>query len=178
LHDISKDGRVLLSRETWRRQIRGLFPGDKAEHPYSWLDDTEVTAISADGRFISIYEAGEIYYFENNSLAYYRGTDGSPAVRLGVGTAAISPDGKWVLLASNHVNPKLPLQLQPIGPGDAKDLLTPGLVAFDHYVWSDATVARLFTRLRLIRTSGTSISKRWASSRILELGGGRGRVAD
>jgi Tol biopolymer transport system component len=137
LHDISKDGRVLLSRETWRRQIRGLFPGDKAEHPYSWLDDTEATAISADGRFISIYEAGEIYYLENNSLAYYRATDGSPAVRLGVGTPAISPDGKWVVLASNHVSPKLPLQLQPIGPGDSKDLPTPGLIAFDHYVWSD-----------------------------------------
>ncbi|MGA8619027.1 MAG: protein kinase [Candidatus Sulfotelmatobacter sp.] len=137
LHDISKEGRVLLSHETWRRQIKGLFPGDKAEHPYSWLDDTEVTAISADGRFISIYEAGETYYLENNSLAYYRGTDGSPAVRLGVGTAAISPDGKWVLLASNHVNPKLPLQLQPIGPGDSKNLPTPGLVAFDHYAWSD-----------------------------------------
>jgi serine/threonine protein kinase len=137
LYDISKDGRVLLSRETWRRQIRGLFPGDKAEHPYSWLDDTEATAISADGRFISIYEAGEIYYLENNSLAYYRATDGSPAVRLGVGTPAISPDGKWVVLASNHVSPKMPLQLQPIGPGDSKDLPTPGLIAFDHYVWSD-----------------------------------------
>jgi serine/threonine protein kinase/Tol biopolymer transport system component len=137
LHDISKDGRVLLSRETWRRQIRGLFPGDKAEHPYSWLDDTEATAISADGRFISIYEAGEIYYLENNSLAYYRGTDGSPAVRLGVGTPAISPDGKWVLLGSNHVTPKLPLQLQPVGPGEAKDLPTPGVIAFDHYGWSD-----------------------------------------
>src|ERR1017187_364478 len=71
-----------------------LFPGDKSEHPYSWLDDTEVTAMSADGRFISIYEAGEVYALENSSLAYYRATDGSPAVRLGVGTAAISPDGK------------------------------------------------------------------------------------
>src|SRR5271165_4903953 len=137
LHDISKDGRVLLSHETWRRQIKGLFPGDKSEHPYSWLDDTSVTAMSADGRFISIYEAGEVYTLENNSLAYYRATDGSPAVRLGVGTAAISPDGKWVLLASNHVRPSLPLQLQPIGPGNARDLSTPGLIAFDHYVWSD-----------------------------------------
>ena len=137
LHDISKDGRVLLSHETWRRQIKGLFPGDKSEHPYSWLDDTSVTAISADGRFISIYEAGEVYSLENNSLAYYRATDGSPAVRLGVGTAAISPDGKWVLLASNHASPRLPLQLQPIGPGNAKDLSTPGVIAFDHYTWSD-----------------------------------------
>ncbi len=137
LHDISKDGRVLLSRETWRRQIRGLFPGDKAEHPYSWLDDTEVTAMSADGRLISMYEAGEIYGIENNSLSYYRSTDGTPPVRLGVGTAAISPDGKWVLLGSNHIDRKLPLQLQPIGPGDSRDLPTPGLIAFDHHVWSD-----------------------------------------
>ena len=36
-------------------------------------------------------EAGEVYPLENNSLAYYRAADGSPAVRLGVGTAAISP---------------------------------------------------------------------------------------
>ncbi len=137
VHDISKDGRVLLSRETWRRQIKGLFPGDKSEHPYSWLDDTEATGISADGRIISMYEAGEVYALENDSLAYYRSTDGSPPVRLGVGTPAISPDGKWVLVGSNHVNPKLPLQLQPIGPGDARDLPTSGLLAFDHYVWSD-----------------------------------------
>ena len=93
--------------------------------------------MSADGRFISIYEAGEVYALENSSLAYYRATDGSPAVRLGVGTAAISPDGKWVLLASNHARPNLPLQLRPIGPGNARDLSTPGLIAFDHYTWSD-----------------------------------------
>jgi hypothetical protein len=82
-------------------------------------------------------EAGDVYALENNSLAYYRAADGSPAVRLGVGTAAISPDGKWVLLASNHVSPKLPLQHEPIGPGNAKDLSTPWLIAFDHYAWSD-----------------------------------------
>ena len=28
-------------------------------------------------------------------------------------------------------------QVQPIGPGDSKDLPTPGLIAFDHPVWSD-----------------------------------------
>jgi serine/threonine protein kinase/Tol biopolymer transport system component len=137
LEDISKDGLVLLSRETWRRQIRGLFPGDKAEHPYSWLDDTQVTAMSADGRLISMYEAGEVYSLENNSLAYYRSADGSPPVRLGVGTPAISPDGKWVLMGSNHATPKLPLQLQPIGSGEARNLPTPGLIAFDFLAWSD-----------------------------------------
>jgi serine/threonine protein kinase len=137
LHDISKDGRVLLSSETWRRQVRGLFPGDKSEHPYSWLDATEATAISADGRLLSIYEAGEIYSLENNTQAYYRATDGSPAVRLGPGNAPISPDGKWVLLASDHNSPRLPLELQPVGPGQARDLTAPGLVAFANLGWSD-----------------------------------------
>ena len=58
-------------------------------------------------------EAQEVDALENNSLAYSRPADASPAVRLGGGTAAISPDGKWVLLPSNHVSPKLPLQLEP-----------------------------------------------------------------
>jgi hypothetical protein len=37
-------------------------------------------------------EAGEVYALENNRLAYYRAADGSPALRLGVGTAPISPE--------------------------------------------------------------------------------------
>ncbi len=137
LHDISKDGLVLMSSESWRRQVRGFFPGDKAEHPYSWLDGTQATALSADGRLMSIYEAGEVYSLENNTLTYYRATDGSPAVRLGTGISVISPDGKWVLLGSDHASPQLPLQLQPIGPGQARNLNTPGLIAFDHFGWSD-----------------------------------------
>jgi Tol biopolymer transport system component len=56
LHDISRDGRVLLSHETWRLQLKGLFPGDTAEHPYSWLDSTNATGISNDGRSITFYE--------------------------------------------------------------------------------------------------------------------------
>jgi hypothetical protein len=36
-------------------------------------------------------EAGEVYALEDDSLAYYRAADGSPAVRLGAGRATISP---------------------------------------------------------------------------------------
>ena len=63
LHDISKDGRVLLSHETWRRQLIGFFPGDKREHPYSWLDSTQPTGFSDDGRLMSFYEGGDAYSF-------------------------------------------------------------------------------------------------------------------
>jgi len=136
LHDISKDGLVLLSRETWRRQMKGFFPGDKAEHFYSWLDDPEPTGITTDGRLVSEYEGGDVYALEHDFLAYYRPTDGSPAIRLGAGTPAISPDGKWCVLGSNHDVPHKPLQLQPLGPGQPKDLSTPGLVAFDRLSWS------------------------------------------
>jgi len=133
LHDIAKDGRVLLSHESWRRQLKGFFPGDKIEHPYSWLDDTKATGISDDGRSITFTEAGDTYYLENDFMAYYRATDGSPAVLLGAGTAAISPDGKW-LLSTNSKSHKL--QLQPIGPGESRELPTPGLKNFDHQGWS------------------------------------------
>jgi len=134
LHDIARDGRVLLSRESWRTQLMGLFPGDTHEHPYSWLDGTSANAISAVGRAISFYEGGEVYYIEGDLLGYYRRTDGSAAVRLGTGTAAISPDGKWVLAFSRKGRK---LVVQPIGPGEPKELPTPELVDFGHLVWSD-----------------------------------------
>src|SRR5579871_577457 len=137
LYDIAKDGRVLLTHEIWRRQMKGFFPGDKSEHAYSWLDDTQPTGFSADGRFLSFYEGGAVYSLENDFQAYYRPTDGSPAIRLGTGTLAISPDGKWVVMGSNHSDPRRPLQLQPLGPGQPRDLPNPGLVAFDRISWSD-----------------------------------------
>jgi Tol biopolymer transport system component len=137
LHDISKDGRILLSTEAWRHQLRGFFPGDRAEHFYSWLDDTQPTSISSDGRFLSFYEAGDIYRIDNDAQSYYRPTNGSPAVRLGPGAAVIAPDGKSVLIASDNDQHHQPLQLQPVGPGQSKNLPTPGLIAFNTMNWSD-----------------------------------------
>ena len=133
LHDIAKDGRVLLSRENWRTQMIGLFPGDTAEHPYSWLDDTVPTAFSNDGRWLSFNEAGEVYYLSGDRLAYYRRTDGSAAVSVGVGQSVISPDGKWILTYGR--GPKM--LLQPVGAGVPRELPTPGMTTFDSAVWSD-----------------------------------------
>lgn len=134
LHDVAKDGRILLSHESWRRQMIGFFPGDVAEHPYSWLDDTSPTAISANGRTVSFFEAGEVYSIEGDDLAYYRPTDGAPGVRLGTGLVTISPDGKSALWRSLK-SPKL--LLQPLGPGEARELPTPQAVRFAHEEWSD-----------------------------------------
>ncbi len=125
---------MLLSHQSFRRQMVGLFPGDKAEHPYSWLDDTSPTALSSDGRFISFFESGEIYYLESDDLAYYRATDGAPAVRLGAGYDTISPDGKSVLWRSLKSRK---LTLQPLGAGEPRDLSPPDLVDFRFEAWSD-----------------------------------------
>jgi len=38
--------------------LLGYFPGDKGEHPYSWLDTSVPTAISADGKTLSFFEGG------------------------------------------------------------------------------------------------------------------------
>ena len=137
LYDISKDGVVLLSHETWRRQMMAFFAGDKTEHPYTWSDDSQPTGITTDGRFVSFFEGGELYAIANDFQAYYRATDGSPAVRVGVGTNAISPDGKWIVLGSNQKEPRHPLEMQPLGPGQPRDLPTPALVAFDKIRWSE-----------------------------------------
>jgi hypothetical protein len=124
LHDISKDGHVLLSHENWRRQLVGLFAGDKQEHPYSWMDDTTATSITADGRWMSFTESGEVYYIAGEVLGFYRPTDGSPAVSVGPGITSISPDGKRIAVAS-HASHKL--LIQPVGLGETTELPTPGL---------------------------------------------------
>jgi eukaryotic-like serine/threonine-protein kinase len=134
LHDIARDGRVLLSHENWRRQLLGFFPGDKNEHPYSWLDDSNPTSLSADGRILSFTEGGAVYYIEGERLGYYRATDGSGAVRVGGGTTVASPDGKSLLIYDQK---SAKLRVQPIGLGEPREIPTPGLIAFDHGGWSD-----------------------------------------
>jgi hypothetical protein len=124
---------VLLSHENWRRQLVGMFPKDSAEHAYSWLDSTTPAALSNDGQWLSFREAGEAYYIGNDSQAYCRKTDGSPAVSLGDGQGTISPDGKWILTFSR----KSKMVLQPVGIGEPKQIPAPGLTNFDHASWSD-----------------------------------------
>ena len=134
LHDVTSDGRVLLSREDWRSQLVGFFPNDKQEHPYSWLDDTDPTGITNDGRTISFSEEGEVWSLANEGQLYVRSTDGSAPVSVGSGHATISPDGKWIA-ASTRTSTKL--MLQPVGLGEPKELPTPGFIAYENAAWSD-----------------------------------------
>lgn len=96
LQDIYKDGRVLLARDSWRRELKGLPTGDTKERDLSWLDYSYPADLSPDGRTLLFDEEGEGGGW--TYAVYLRRTDGSPAIRLGPGQAmALSPDGKWVI---------------------------------------------------------------------------------
>ena len=96
LRDISRDGRVLLTRDNERLGMLFMGPGEKTPRELSWKDWSIAVDISPDGKQILFGEEGE-----DSGSSYQVGlrpTDGSPPVILGPGVAqSLSPDGKWAL---------------------------------------------------------------------------------
>ncbi len=114
LHDVARDGRVLLERVTQEREIVGRAKGEPGERNLSWLDGSVPVALSADGRTLLFNEIGQGGGV--NHAVYLRRTDGSPAVRLGEGQAhALSADGQWALVSPDAQADYL--VLLPTGPG-------------------------------------------------------------
>ena len=106
LQDIWQDGRVLLSRDTWRRELIGLASGDSKEHDLSWFDYSYPSDISPDGKVLLFTEAGE--GGGPNYSVYQRKIGETSAVRLGDGLAiTVSPDGKWVIASPPPLLPNL-----------------------------------------------------------------------
>ena len=123
IHDIYKDGRVLLGRETPREGM--IYAPEKGrERDLSWFDFSTLADFSLDGTqalFTETGEGGGATY-----AVYLRKTDGSPAVRLGDGLAfGLSPDGK--MAASARVGDLQPIILLPTGAGSPKELPADGL---------------------------------------------------
>ena len=127
LLDIAKDGRVLLVRADWRRELLGQFANDPKQHELSWLDYTYPADLSSDGKTLLFDEeggGGALDYSKSSGLTYavyIRKTDGSPAVLLGEGGAvALSPDGKWAISQSQESPSQF--RLLPTGAGEPRDL--------------------------------------------------------
>ncbi|HMK73285.1 MAG TPA: serine/threonine-protein kinase, partial [Myxococcaceae bacterium] len=97
LEDISRTGTVLLNIRNERDELGFLGPDEPRERRLSSFG-----SVVAQG-LVSLSEDGRRVFFTeqvNGLRAYLRPTDGSPAVRLGVGDAlALSPDQRWVLIA-------------------------------------------------------------------------------
>ena len=124
LQDVARDGRVLLTRDVQRVGMVGMGPGATKESDLSWLDWSAPTDLSSDGKTLLFSESGE--GGGENYSTYIRPTDGSPAVRLGSGSAtALSPDQKWVIAGQVHA--PLESTLLPTGAGESRKLTHNGV---------------------------------------------------
>ena len=127
MFDIWRDGRVLLARADRRREVMSLSGDATKERDLSWLDYSYPADLSADGKLLLFDEegiGGGVQYGDVQDLTYavyIRATDGAPAIRLGEGgAAALSPDQKWVIIATP--NSPAQLRLLPTGAGETQSL--------------------------------------------------------
>src|SRR5439155_4208677 len=96
LLDIWRDGRLLLNRASWRREVIGA-PAGAPQRDLSWLDYTYPASLSRDGKTLLFDEEGEgggLRYGASRSgdsdtstgvpgyvySVYIRETNGSPAI--------------------------------------------------------------------------------------------------
>jgi Tol biopolymer transport system component len=127
LHDISRDGRLLLERTDERVEAVGLAPGETKERDLSWFDVNGLSDLSSDGRTLITTESGESGFH-----VFLRKTDGSPAVQLGDGGGfALSPDGRWLIV--QRLDPPR-LLIMPTGPGEGRTIAQQ---RFTGYVWAN-----------------------------------------
>jgi hypothetical protein len=136
LLDISRQGKILLNRETSRIEIGAHVAGEATERDLTWLEWNKPGQISRDGRWVlftgpsSEFGGGE-GGADSGYFVYLRKTDGSPPVRLGEGVATtLSPDGKVVLAGVKATlgDPDPELIIYPTGPGEPRRLPKSGLI--------------------------------------------------
>jgi hypothetical protein len=113
LHDISAEGRVLISRNTIRINLSCKPRAESQERDLTWLFASAVTSLSRDGATVIFADWLGRAVSSGNIQLFRRGVDGSPAVPIGEGNGgALSPDGRWVVAVSGEK-----LVLLPTGAG-------------------------------------------------------------
>jgi serine/threonine protein kinase len=135
LHDVSRNGQVLLSKEVWRTDIQLRGSGDSAERRLPWLDSAVLSDLSPDGKEMAFGEYGEASVapagYSNQS--YLRKTDGAAAVKLGNGYGPMfSPDTRSVVV---FMSDPPHLAILPTGVGETKNLDSSGIRQFYSQGW-------------------------------------------
>jgi Tol biopolymer transport system component len=144
LHDVSRDGKLLMSRESWRTGLQFRGPEDKKERDLAWLDFATVRDISADGSEITFDDWGQAA--GTKSLAYLRKTDGSEPVKLGAWwLPVLSPDGKSVLAINGSISAVRELTILPTGAGEIRKLDSPNFPLQTSLGWMPDGKAVYFT---------------------------------
>jgi WD40 repeat protein/predicted Ser/Thr protein kinase len=115
IQDLDRDGKVLFTDGTGRREIVGFPTLGGTPRNLTALNWSFPVDMSADG--------GRVLFTEQQReppAVYVRGLDGSPAVRIGEGEAcSLSPDGRWALtLKGSERRPVL----VPTGAGEPRTL--------------------------------------------------------
>ena len=122
LMDISKDGTLLIAQGDERIRMAFRSREGTETRDLTWLDWTLVRDMTPDGRHVLFDETGA--GGGPGASVYLRDVDGSPAVRLGEGTAVcFSPDGRWALALQVKNVP----MLLPIGVGEPRAIQPEGL---------------------------------------------------
>ena len=142
LHDISADGRVLLSRNTIRISVACQAPGESSERDLGWLQGSQANGLSTDGKTLIFSDALGSRTTAGTTTVFRRSTDGSPAVAIGEarGAGAPSPDGQWVLAErdGNQI-------LLPTGAGSTVTLPKGDVVEFARGAWLSDSKRIVFT---------------------------------
>lgn len=117
LHDISRDGSLLIAQFDRRSVTMVKAPNDEVEHTHSLFDNGAPDDLSEDGRLLLFTERGGAV--GGRPTIFLGPTDGTtPPVRLGEGAAlALSPDAAWVL-AVRSASSQQQLVLVPTGAGN------------------------------------------------------------
>jgi hypothetical protein len=59
VHDVARDGRLLLSRDTFRSEVFGRIDSEKDERELGWLDNSFATDLTLNGGMILLSVQGE-----------------------------------------------------------------------------------------------------------------------
>ncbi len=134
VEDISKEGRTLVVQDKARQGMLGLAPGATKEIEMSWLDWGLPADISNDGRLLLFDESGE--GGGSGYSVYVRKLDGSPAVRLGEGSAQfLSPDASQAGAVLQREGRGV-IRIYPTGIGEPTTLEIPE-ISVDQFQWTD-----------------------------------------
>lgn len=144
LHDVSKDGDVLLTDVRVSTEIRVGHQNGGSDRPLELLDEhVSIVGLSSDGKTIALGASGTGSGQDYSTMVTVEGIP--QAVRLGDGDPiSISPDGKWVA----SVMPSQPnkLVLYPTGIGQAQIIdVSPAHLLNTTSNWTSDGSAILFT---------------------------------
>ncbi len=128
LHDISREGQVLITGDNQSTPISCLVPNETKERDFSWLNSVRVNDLSNDGKTLVFTHFGQSSGI--NYHVYLGKTDGTPAIQIGDGYGGdLSPDGKWI---SSVLSSTPQIILLPAGAGQTKPLERFGIEQFGY----------------------------------------------